>query len=100
MYFTMLTFVVILVWIGLTVYRNLRPAEPTQGIVVVPIEDSFDFETVEKLKGRVVIPVDFSANPVSTPSPTISTTPEVNTVEIEFIPIASSSGIPATSSAQ
>ena len=102
MYFTVLIFAVILVWVSLTIYRNFNPTESKIGTVVVPIERSFDLETVERLKGRIIVPVDFDASFASTPSPLITDIPKPESTidpEVNVVPIASSSGDIATSSA-
>ena len=101
MYITILTFVVVVVWISLTIYRNLNPTEKPDDIKVIPIEGSFDFETVERLKTRLVVPADFSSAPqISTPSPTISqarTASPSSVFDVNTIPFASPSGANSTS---
>lgn len=79
MYFTMLTFAVVVVWIGLTIYWNFKPQTlPADEIKVVPIVGSFDFETINRLKSRRPITADFNATFVSSASAsnTIDSTPE------------------------
>ena len=101
MYFTILTFTVVIVWIGLSIYRNFNPVTPLDMTAVTPIDGTFDFETISRLKSRKAIPVDFTEQFTSSSSaiqtPTVESTPSAL---LETLPpvISTSSGIIASPS--
>jgi hypothetical protein len=69
MYFTILTFAVVVVWIALTIYWNFTPKNsPKSDITVVPIVGNFDFDTITRLKSRTPITADFDATFTSSQS--------------------------------
>lgn len=105
LYITILTFFVVVTWISLEVYRNFNPPESQSGIVVEAITPNFDFETINRLKTRTVVPVNFADSAPGTRSAEISVEEEIEetasgsgstTITLEPSPATASSSATGT----
>lgn len=68
-------------WVGFNIYHNYTTSniDPNDNMTVIPINKSFDQDTINQIKNRkrVDVKLDSIKNAPATPSPTITITPTV-----------------------
>lgn len=92
-YLLVSTFILVLAWIGFSVYDNYTTSTITPAVTfqIAPIQSSFDLQTIEAIKQRIKTPPLFEMERTATPAATATLTP-IPTISVT--PVASVSSTP------